>query len=365
MDTTSSDKAAVSDAAQVVDKSDFRLIVLDDDNYITWKWQMEMILKTKGLHECIKGNCMDENKNRHAATVLASALSQLNMQRVINCNTAEEIWSTLESIFENKSATERSMLLEKFTSFKVRSIRDISKDIGELQALAAKLKSLGAKVEEEFIVSILLKALPDSLRTWKSTWMMINATNPKLNNLITGLMAEISCMRIPENSAMMATGKPWSKRSNSNRFNNQSKFQGPPPRSKTDTCNYCKKVGHWARDCRKRQYDEKNAGNTEGVAMMAMEASGDLSTKENWIADSGSSFHMTPIFEWIQDYVPFKEDKQIILGDNHRIPAKGAGVIMTSFGSLNDVHYVPGLSADLFSIAAAENKGIESRCDRD
>ena len=173
----------------VDDRHEYCLTILREDNYATWKWQITMVLKTKRLYDSVIGQCADPSKNRQAATFLASALNQQNMQRVINCTTANEIWTSLEATFENKSSTERTMLMEKFTSFKFKSIRDISKDLGALQALTAKLKSLGATVDDEFIISIILKGLPDSLKTWKSTWKMINAERPSLNMLITGIMA--------------------------------------------------------------------------------------------------------------------------------------------------------------------------------
>ena len=264
------------------DKHDFKITVLGEDNYTTWKWQVVMILKAKGLYDCVTGVETNEAKNRLAAILLGSALSQLNMQRVINCETAHEIWTALEASFENKSSTEKSMLMEKFTSFNIKSVREISKGIGEIQALAAKLRSLGAHIDEEFIVSILLKSLPDNLKNWKSTWMMVNAERPSLNNLITGVMAEVNNMKIPTDSALVAVDKPWNRKpSNKYKPNYQNKWtpragtsNGGGGQHQRDTCHYCKKIGHWARDCRKKQADEKNTGNPgspqRGIAMMAI-----------------------------------------------------------------------------------------------
>ena len=184
------------------DKLDYRLTTLVEDNYVTWKWQMVMVLKAKGLYDRVVGTSNDETKKHQAATLLASSLSQQNMQRVINCATAKEIWLALEATFENKSSTERTMLMEKFTSYKIRSVKDISQSIGEIQSLAAKLRSLGATIDDEFIISIILKGLPEVLKPWKSTWKMVNAKEPNLNNLITGVMAEVR----DEDSGELRTG---------------------------------------------------------------------------------------------------------------------------------------------------------------
>lgn len=360
-----------SAARSTDDTNDYRITVLGEDNYVTWKWQVTMVLTTKGLYECVTGTNSDVSKNRQAATFLASVLSQQNMQRVINCTTAQEIWTALEANFENKSSTERAMLMEKFTSFKINSLHNISKDIGEVQALAAKLKSLGAHVDDEFIVSIILKALPDSMKTWKSTWKMVNAKELKLNALVTGIMAEVNEMKVPEDAAFIARDRPRLGRpggGNNRRFAHMDSAGESGFYDRKGTCHYCRMPGHWIKDCRKRQADERNSGKTsynqQGVAMMGIAGATSLETT-HWIADSGSTFHMTPNKSWIREYSPFYEDKQITLGDDRRIPAKGSGTIKTSFGELRDVHYVPNLSANLFSIATAASRGIEARYDKD
>ena len=313
------------------------------------------------------GTSNDETKKHQAATLLASSLSQQNMQRVINCATAKEIWLALEATFENKSSTERTMLMEKFTSYKIRSVKDISQSIGEIQSLAAKLRSLGATIDDEFIISIILKGLPEVLKPWKSTWKMVNAKEPNLNNLITGVMAEVNEMRTPESSALVMRDRPWEREPGgvTTRRIPESGMKNPrrgntgrgPRQDKSSTCHYCNKPGHWIRDCRKKQADEKGpTGPQRGLAMMAKTKQLTL-LLSTWIADSGCSFHMTPRSEWICNYTPFEEAKQIALGDNHCIPAVGMGAIKTSFGELKEVHLVPELSANLSSTC--------SRCNRE
>jgi hypothetical protein len=184
------------------DMDKFQFIILGDNNYTTWKWQMSMILKTKGLYGSATQDTGDASQRGRAAVLLASALSQDNMRRVINCETAYQIWTTLEANYENKSSTERAMLLEQFTSAKIHSIRSIGKDIGEIQALAAKLRNLSVNIDDEFIISIILKALPESFNAWKRTWKIVNAQEPSLNNLISSIYAETSEMRHPEDAAL-------------------------------------------------------------------------------------------------------------------------------------------------------------------
>lgn len=247
------------------DKTDCRIIILGEDNYVTWKWQVMMALKSKGLEDSIITPGIDVRKDGLTAIFLASTLSQLNMQRVINCTNAREIWDALEAIYENKSSTEMTMLFEKFTSYTIRSVGNISKDIGEIQALAARLKSLGATIDDEFIISIILKALPDSMKTWKSTWKMVNGEKLNLNNLITGIMAEVHEMQDPENTALVASDRHWKRKGGKNHHSGVSTKDHEPEHSnesegeveQNEICHYCNKPGHGVKDCRKKKTDEE------------------------------------------------------------------------------------------------------------
>lgn len=343
------------------DRSDYKIVHLGEENYVTWKWHMTMILTTKGLFDCVEEETpgggpiqTDETKQCQAATLIAGALSEANMQRVVNCNTAFEIWTALEASFENKSSSERTMLLEKFHSYKIHSVSNISRALGDIQAKAAKLKSLGAAIDDETTISVILKALPDALKTWKSTWKMVHAVDPKLNVLITSLMAEVNDMEQPEDSALYTNND-----ANKKPAAQQNGIRNGP--NNTDICNYCKKPGHWARDCRqlqRRRGHQKNESFTgDNIAMMAYENSAYMEPSQ-WIADSGCSMHMTPNKDYLENYQVFEEPKQITLGDNSKIPAIGSGRVITSFGSLEKVHYLPRLSHNLFSISAASKNGI-------
>lgn len=74
---------------------------------------------------------------------------------------------------------------------------------------------------------------------------------------------------------------------------------------------------------------------------------------------------MTARREWLEDYVSFKSDKLIILGDNRRIQANDIDLVRTSIGVLQNVHYVPKLSANLVSNSAAADNCIEALYNKD
>jgi len=70
---------------------------------------------------------------------------------------------------------------------------------------------------------------------------------------------------------------------------------------------------------------------------------------------------MTSHLEWIQGYQPFESQIKVRLADERIVPALGSGTILTSFGSLHNVLYVPDMKANLKSMSSAAKSNIEFR----
>lgn len=99
-----------------VSKLDYRIDKLEDDNYVTWKWQIMNVFKAKNLYEAVNSQHVDEVSSRQALALLGSALSRVNMALVVGCDTAFEAWQRLEIVFENKTTFEKQELLGKLHS---------------------------------------------------------------------------------------------------------------------------------------------------------------------------------------------------------------------------------------------------------
>ena len=105
---------------------------------------------------------------------------------------------------------------------------------------------------------------------------------------------------------------------------NRSKGKKPDEKSKV-ICYYCKKEGHFKKDCNKRKADrEKKVGKKIEVGVADSGADdGDLlhncvgmnNSDDAWLLDSGCSFHMCPNKEWLQDYQAF-DGGSVLMGNN-------------------------------------------------
>lgn len=367
------------------DEKSQRVEVLDGTNYMIWKWQLSAVLSAKGLTETIEGDeeviggrekvdaANTANKERLAFSLIASTLDRSNKLKVLDCKTPREIWLRLESLYENKTGFETQSLLGKLHNFRISNSKQVGESIGEIQSIIAKLTLLNEKVSDNMTMSIILNALPESYKSFISTWRLLRADERSLNRLISEIMS-LATSDNDDNKAFVA--RRVGKKRNFERNREKavaSKQQGRSTSKKNGNCHNCGKPGHWARDCLVKTRDNRsnegrfqNGGsneNGEHISFMAM--TNDHSTKSSWIVDSGSTVHMTAQRNWLVNYKTFYEPKKVRLGDDYSINALGSGDIEIDIGQLRNVYYVPDISENLFSLLAATRNGVEGRFNKD
>jgi hypothetical protein len=203
------------------------------------------------------------------------------------------------------------------------------------------------------LVSIILHAsqLRDIYKYFISAWESTSSDQRTLANLISRLTAEESRMSTenPENVAFASTKVNWNK-----------------PVLKC-TCNYCKKPGHWIRDCKKRKAaNERRAAAHHDGRNEAL-----IGEARIWYLDSGATDHMSNQRRWFQNFKHYQEPKFVRIGNGKLIPAIGSGNIdILAYNGeswipkfLSDVLYVPDLTYNLFSLGATLDKGIQYQSD--
>ena len=148
-------------------------------------------------------------------------------------------------------------------------------------------------------------------------------------------------------------------------------------------CHFCKKPGHFRRDCRKYaaqlQTNEK-PGKTKHVASNAATKESSSSDDEvmlvshafsamsrgKWIVDSGATCHMCNDKEQFGKLNRLRRPQEVSLGDGHVLEATGTGTVTLEMllpdGSsqrckLKDVLFVPKLSYSLLSVSKASEAG--------
>jgi hypothetical protein len=292
----------------------FNVPILGEDNYTGWRYAIEMVLKAKDLW-CFVTVKEYENdpKAQVAAAIITSSLSYQNLLKVVNYRLPYDIWTALESIFQNRSYSEKQMLLAKFHGYKITSIRQLSQDLGEIQSMAARLKMLGAAMDDDTIMSIILNGLPESFAMFKISWNLSSSSEKNLNKLISHVLAEAATMRNPQEArALVARTEGRSKRGSNKRWGQKNVDHSDSDEDdeeeneqesdeedeevvenekkqvkknqyknrKNDICNYCGMKGHWAKDCPDLKRENRKYANVAFMAINDGDGSEEMSRLE-------------------------------------------------------------------------------------
>jgi len=156
-------------------------------------------------------------------------------------------------------------------------------------------------------------------------------------------------------------------------------------RKKPGNCNYCKKAGHWVRQCKKWHDDgcpkpppkpeasSKNAQSNSVEAPIALVSihnevlAAELNV-EDWFVDNGATRHVTNRSDWFCSFQKFADSCSIGTAGDERLVAAGSGTIevtSTVKGKsqrfmLKDVWLVPKIARNLFSPLSAHDKNPNS-----
>lgn len=101
----------------MAEKFDYRFEQLTKANWVAWKCHTLRVLRAMGLEEYVlEPEMKDSSKAHRALAVLSSALDAEHRHATLNCNTARDLWTTLEAMFENKTITSLGHLIKRFSS---------------------------------------------------------------------------------------------------------------------------------------------------------------------------------------------------------------------------------------------------------
>ncbi|UYV73254.1 hypothetical protein LAZ67_10002363, partial [Cordylochernes scorpioides] len=223
--------------------------------------------------------------------------------------------------------------------------------------------------------------LPDKYKNFITAWDSVSSEEKTLENLTARLLKEESLQdhwdssgNFKPDNALMTFSKF---NRNSTASNKQQQHQQSIKDKKKNThCGYCKKKGHWWKECYKRKEEQKgqqpsSSARDDSCAFSAETSAFLAETKDSWIADSGATDHMTFRREWFSTFEEIPEGVHpVCLGDGKKIYAKGKGNIdILSYvdsqkinATLLDVLYIPELETNLFSISTATKHGLTLIC---
>src|SRR6187397_2402890 len=136
--------------------------------------------------------------------------------------------------------------------------------------------------------------------------------------------------------------------------------------SKSDSeCFYCKKKGHWKRDCLKFKEDKKNGtvASESGIFVINF----NFTSLTSWVLDTGCGSHLCSNSQGLRNARRLEKGEiELRVGNGARIGAVSVGTLSLSLPTglvleLDNVYYVPNITKNIISISALDAKGFEFR----
>jgi hypothetical protein len=274
------------------------------------------------------------------------------------------IWDMLKDKYEKPGALTAFGIFQKLFQASFTEGLSMRSQIDELHALRQEGANAGITVTDQHYAFIILQALPSSY-----------------SMLYVSLLSTVDMTKIDPTAVASRIFEEETRRSSDPSVaaikTEQSRFTG--------TCNYCKKVGHKEKVCRKKQYDKKekqrarpsvpnNSAITSTASVVEVAQSIPVSfylasqDSKHWMMDSGCTDHMTPYRSDFATYSDLPQALPITLGDSKSILKYiGVGTVKghTLIGgqrqeiTFDHVLYAPGLGSRFLSIWRLTKKGFE------
>ncbi|RLU19983.1 hypothetical protein DMN91_008542 [Ooceraea biroi] len=217
-------------------------------------------------------------KYAKAKCILASSMEFSQLEYLITCQTANEMWQKLSSICEQRSEANKSILLSRFYEYKMGINDTVMQHVAKVENLARKLKDVGEVLSEVAINTKILMTLPGKFNPLITAWDRVPVKDQTRANLIEHLTKEEQRLTVTDATELALATSDFGKRKmkvNSNKkFENSS--SGNIKSKKEVEYYFCHKKGHYAKDCRKRKSSRKfDRDNNEYSGQKSSEQVGD------------------------------------------------------------------------------------------
>ncbi|MCO5547338.1 hypothetical protein L7F22_000787 [Adiantum nelumboides] len=262
------------------DKEEYFIRKFDGTNFTIWKERMKDVLTNKGLSKPLKERAEDDDYAQAQWDLLdvkAMATIRLHLAEsvfftIIGKTTAKDLWDSLCSAWESKSASNKVFLMNKLMKLCMKEGSIVSGQLNEFNSLFNQLTSQGfSEFDDELKSIFLLCSLPNSWDIF-CTAISTSAPNGKLvfNDVTNALLtAEIRTAEIRRKSLEGAShgdayiASSSQRQRGRDRYKNKRKSRERNPRSQSKNtnpsrersarnveCYYCHKKSHYKKDCR-------------------------------------------------------------------------------------------------------------------
>lgn len=317
------------------------------ENFHTWKFAMRNYLVYKGLEGCICDPVTETNTGKlsQCKSVIALSVESSIYVHIQKCNSAIDIWCTLEKLYEEKGMTRKIGLLRNLIGTKLDECDGMQTYIDKILKCSHQLSSIGFEITDDWSTAILLAGLTDKFNPFI---MGIEAAGTQLTT--DNVISKLLYFRDDKSGEAFAARK-----------------------DKAYKCYNCGGIGHVKKYCKKpvkTENDRETRGNAyEGKANNAFSAllASEVKDVNRWFIDSGASNHMTPHSNILSN-MRRSDVGNIIAADKTNMQCHEKGDTTLNINDLSivvkNVLHVPELGFNLLSIYKMVQSGNVITFDR-
>ncbi|KAK5819897.1 hypothetical protein PVK06_024931 [Gossypium arboreum] len=375
----------------------YEIPLLDrNTRFALWQIKMQAVLAQMDLEDALLGidkmpsTLTDEEKkrkDRKALTQLHLHLSNEILQDVMKEKTAAALWKRLEQICMSKTLTSKLHMKQRLYAHRLEEGASVHEHLTVFKEILSNLEAMEVQYDKEDLGLILLCSLPPSYSTFRDT-ILYSRESLTVDEVYDSLTSYDKMKHLVVKPNSQGEGLIVRGRQDRNVDDDRGRTQERNPRGKSKgrskssnrgkTCNFCKKKGHIKSECYKLQNKiKREAANQKGKQLensgeadvvedysdgeLLVASVNDSKVSEEWILDSGCTFHMSPNRDWFTTYETVSEGV-VLMGNNASCKIAGVGTIKVKMfdgveRTLSDVRHVPELKRNLISLSTLDSKG--------
>ena len=347
------------------------VVSLNGTNYPSWKVQCRMALIREGLWGIVAGT--EEPPNREtdadkyakfmsrrdkALATIVLAVHPTLLYLIGDPEDPAAVWRKLSGQFQKKTWANKLSLRKRLFTMKLGDSVSMREYVKKMTEIFDELAVVAEPVSDEDKVVHLLAGLPESYDVLVTALESGSDTVPGLESVTERLLREEQKLKDREEAndgkkLLLTKGK------------------------KPFTCHYCRKPGHFKKDCwkfaqaqssGKHKNPAHQSKKEQHLSQDAMLIGNALVAKsrDDWIVDSGATTHMCNDRSMFSELKQLSPSEKVTLGDGSSLDVAGEGTVdmdmIMSDGSrrgcaLKKVLYVPELAYNLVSVSRAAEAG--------
>lgn len=264
---------------------------LNGENFTNWERMLRLILKSEGREDVIDNpiptlpeNATNPQRQRHRETLeravpiacLMIAAMEPSLQSRFENMDAYSIMQELKALFQKQARVSRYELHREILDAKMEEGTPVHDHVFKMLGRFDQMEKLGHPYSHEMATDIVLRSLPESYSQFRMNYNMSagTATLVELHSMLINAERQIPKPQKKE-VLLVQKGKVFKKKGANKGKKDKGKEVAKVPEtpkkapktkaSAASECFYCKKVGHWKRNCPKYLEDKKNGASSSGI----------------------------------------------------------------------------------------------------